>query len=82
MNKSNEVICYDYEYHRPCKKSMRYSADEYYKIFKIVSKNWYNYSIRANKDCSILDIVKSNFPRVPRIVLSDIVNSIAISMGL
>lgn len=82
MDTLNEVICYDYEYRRPCEKSIRYNADEYYKIFRIVSKNWYSYLQRTNKDCSILDIVKMKFPKVPRMVLGDIVNSISISMGL
>lgn len=82
MNTSNEVICYDYEYSRPWKKSMRYNADRYYKIYKIVSKNWYNYLKRTSKDYSILDIVKDDFPTIPRMVLGDIVNSISISMEL
>lgn len=82
MNTSNKVICYDYECRRPSKRSMYYNADKYWKVYKIVSRNWYNYSIRANKNYSILDIAKADFPKVPRIVLSDIVNSISISMGI
>ena len=82
MNTSNEVICYDYECRKPCEKSMRYNADKYYKIYKIVFKNWYNYLMRANKNYSILDIAKADFPEVPRIVLSDIVNSISLSKSI
>lgn len=82
MHTSNTIICYDYEYRRPCERSMRYNADKYYEVFKIVSKNWYNYIQMTNKDCSILDIVKEDFPTIPSIVLSDIVNSISISMSM
>lgn len=82
MNTSNEVICYDYEHRRPYERSMYYNADKYWKVYKIVSRNWYNYLMRANKNYSILDIVKAVFPKVPRIVLSDIVNSISISKDL
>lgn len=82
MNTLKEVICYDYEYRRPCEKSMRYNADKYYKAYKIVKKNWYNYLKRTNKDYSMLDIAKIELPAIPRMVLSDIVNSIAISMDI
>lgn len=82
MNTSNEVICYDYEYRRPCEKSMRYNADKYYEVFKIVSRNWYNYCDIASEHYSILDIVEMKFPTIPRIVLSDIVNNISISMSI
>lgn len=82
MNTSNKVICYDYEYRKPCEKSMYYSADEYYRVFEMVSRNWYKYLSESNKNCSILDIVKMKYPKIPRIVLSDIVNSISLSMSI
>lgn len=82
MNTSNKVICYNYEYRRPCERRMYYNADKYYKVYNIVSKNWYNYLMRADKNYSILDIVEEDFPTIPRIVLSDIVNNISISMGI
>lgn len=74
-----EVICYDYEYKRPFERSIRYNADVYYRIFNKVKSNWNTYTKRANKDYSILDCVKLDFRAIPRIVLSDIVNSISIS---
>lgn len=74
-----EVICYNYEYRRPCEKSIRYNADVYYRVFNKVKSNWNNYIKRANKDYSILDCVELDFRAVPRMVLSDIVNSISIS---
>ena len=82
MYSSNEVICYNYECRRPYKRSMYYNAEKYWKVYKIVSRNWYNYLMRANKNYSILDIAKADFPKVPRTVLSDIVTSISISEGL
>ena len=74
-----EIICYDYEYRKPCERSIRYNADIYYIILKHVKRNWNIYAKRANKDYSILDCVKLDFGAIPRIVLSDIVNSISIS---
>ena len=74
-----EVICYDYEYKRPFERSIRYNADVYYRVFNKVKSNWNIYIKWANKDYSILDCVKLDFEHIPRIVLSDIVNSISIS---
>lgn len=77
--KHKEVICYDYEYRRPFERSIRYNADVYWKVFDKVNSNWYKYIKRADEDCSILDCVKLDFKAIPRMVLSDIVNSISLS---
>ena len=76
-----ELICYDYEYRRPCKRSIKYDAEKYYRIYMKVSSKWSYYVKQSALHGSILDAVKKDFPRIPRMVLSDIVNSIAINMG-
>lgn len=77
-----ELICYDYEYCRPCERSMKYDAEKYYRIYKEVSLKWPHYVKQSTFHGSILNAVERDFPRVPRIVLSDIVNNAAISMRI